>query len=312
MKQIIKTIIRAVAAPALNPLRQEIDEELLALRKGLLAKMDQGEQSMLSIGGRIAQVGLLQRYRDRVRMGEPGLSFSEVGFRCHSQFDEDGILLYIFGIIGTTNCVAVEICAGDGIQCNTANLIINHGWHGFLFDGNEDLVKKGRTFYDQHPDTFLQPPVFTKAWITAENVNQLLMEAGVTGEVDLLSLDMDGMDYWVWEKIESIKPRVMVCETLNVVPPELSLTVPYDSKFQMTQPDFHGVSLAAMAKLARAKGYRLVGTHRYGFNAFFVRNDVGENLLPEVTVESCVQDSYSRQAREIRWPKVKDLGWVEV
>ncbi len=83
----------------------------------------------------------------------PGLS--EVGFKVYSETNEDGILLYIFAIIGSVNKKCVEICAGNGIECNTANLIVNHGWSGLLLDGNKYSVEKGKMFYKKNRNTCL-------------------------------------------------------------------------------------------------------------------------------------------------------------
>ncbi|WP_435184087.1 hypothetical protein ACRYJJ_04330 [Cylindrospermopsis raciborskii G7] len=152
-------------------------------------------------------------------------TFDWVGFKTYSQFEEDGILLYIFSMIGTTNKSVVEICAGNGQECMAANLIINHGWRGYLFDGSEVNVKSGQEFYAKHHQTFLMPPLFKQAWFTAENVNDILTKAGVAGEVDLLSLDIDGMNYWIWKAIDVIRPRVCVFETHNVIPSHLSSQV---------------------------------------------------------------------------------------
>lgn len=259
------------------------------------------------------QILLSRQYKDILaRNIRPLPAFDEVGFSCYSQFEEDGILLYLFAMIGATNKIAVEMCAGNGIECNTSNLIIHHGWNGFLFDGGLNNVKKGRAYFASHKNTFLWPPVFTQAWITAENVNAVIRDAGVCGEIDLLSLDIDGMDYWIWKAIDCIQPRVVVCETQNVIGPDRALTVPYNANFVIKTHDYHGASLAAMSKLATEKGYRLVGTHRYGFNAFFIRNGIAEDLFPAVSVAACLQHPYSKHARELRWPKVKDLEWVKV
>jgi hypothetical protein len=265
---------------------------------------------------------LLARHYSMLRDGPRDRlpSFAEVGFRQYSQFEEDGILLYIFSLIPPLNRVCVEICAGDGIQCNTANLIINHGWWGLLVDGDRRSVERGRMFYRRHPDTSLHPPRFEHAWVTAENVNALLASGGtggsggVAGEIDLLSLDLDGMDYWIWNAITVINPRVIVCEINNTIPPDQALTAPYNAGFSITShaDDFFGASLLAMAKLARGRGYRLVGTHRFGFNAFFVRDDLASDLLPERSVESCANDPYTRLARDKRWPKVKERPWQKV
>ncbi len=261
----------------------------------------------------VAQKMLAQSYGALARTpGAAPPTFAEVGFRKYSQFEEDGILLYLFSVIPPINRTCVEICAGDGRECNTANLILNHGWWGHLFDGSEDHVRSGRAFYARHPDTFAHPPSFTHAWVTAENVNQLVAGSGASGPVDLLSLDIDGMDYWVWKALTVVEPQVVVCEVHNPVPPDLALTVPYDPDFVCESENYRGASLAAMVKLGRDKGYRLVGTHRLGFNAFFVRDGLAEDLLPEVSAESCAADPFTQAARRARWPDAQRYEWEDV
>jgi hypothetical protein len=258
-----------------------------------------------------AQLMLFHAYKEMASRGIVP-SLLDVGFRCHSQCEEDGILLFIFALIGTTNKKVVEICAGDGIECMSANLILNHGWWGYLFDGNKENVKRGQMFFRNNRDTFLCPPKFTHAWINAENVNTAIGDAGLSGEIDLLALDIDGMDYWVWKAIRCIRPRVVVCETHNAIGADEALTVPYGPNFVITKPDFCGASLAAMTKLAEEKGYRLIGTHRYGFNAFFILKEIAKDILPTVAVEQCLKDPFSLEARSVRWPKVKNMNWVKV
>lgn len=212
------------------------------------------------------------------------------GFRCFSQSDEDGLLLYIFSLVGTTNKRVVEICAGDGIECNASNLIINHGWSGLLFDGSEQNIAAGDRFYARCRDTYSRPPRLVHAWITAENVNELVSKQGYEGEIDLLSLDLDGMDYWVWKALTCINPRVVVLEFTALWGPHKAVTLPYRSNFRINwerEPWCHGASLPAFVKLGRERGYRLVGTNRFGFNAIFVRADAGPDVLPEVSPIEC-------------------------
>ncbi|MDB6148424.1 MAG: hypothetical protein JWO45_2088 [Spartobacteria bacterium] len=264
---------------------------------------------------KVAQLILQQHYKSLARSSGAALpDFREVGFRQYSQFEEDGILLYLFSIIKPQNRICLEICAGDGIECNTANLILNHGWWGHLFDGSADNVRKGSAFYGCHKDSFAHPPSFTCAWITAENVNQLVSECDLRGSIDLLSLDMDGVDYWIWQALDVVYPTVVVCEVHNPIPPNLALTVPYSPEFAVTTPedDFRGASLRAMVNLGRSKGYRLVGTHRFGFNAFFVKSGVADDILPEVEPEQCANDPYTKLAQKTRWTRVKDKNWVKV
>jgi hypothetical protein len=293
VKGVLSKILRRLAVPFLEEVRSTLESRL------------ENEAA--------AQKTLMQQYRLLASKGNEWLpSMRDVGFRKYSQFEEDGILLYIFSLIPPLNRICVEISAGNGRECNTANLIINHGWWGHLFDASEQNVRAGEAFFSQNKDTFLYPPRFTKAWITAENVNSQIAKSGATGPIDLLSLDIDGMDYWVWKAITVIEPQVVVCETQNAIPPDRALTVPYDPGFACESESSRGASLRAMCKLAREKGYRLVGTHRFGFNAFFIRNGVGAAFFPEVDVPSCVQDPYSELARKERWPRAKELNWQEV
>jgi len=265
----------------------------------------------------VEQAMIVNQYILMKKLMAPGEmpSFRDVGFKVHSQFEEDGILLYIFSVIGTTNKRVVEICAGDGIQCMAANLIINHGWEGLLFDGDKNSVDRGTNFYASNKSTFLYPPIFKQAWLTRENIDQLIAENGFKNEIDLLSLDIDGNDYYIMEAINVIKPRVIICETHNVIPSDLAMTIPYKSDFNRMEdlhPDFMSVSLLAMKKLLNKKGYRLVGSHRYGFNAIFMLNEVGKDYFPEVSVESVHDNAYTKFRTETAWKEVKDLPWVKI
>ena len=200
------------------------------------------------------------------------------------------ILLYIFSLIGMGSRVAVEVCAGNGIESNSANLIVNHGFSGLLFDGNEKDIQTAREFFAHSKDTFVFPPKTIHAWITKDNINELIKENGTSGEIDLLSVDMDGVDYWIWKNIDSVQPRVVVVEYHEEYGFEAA-TVPYSPDFNRTSSDmrYFGASLPAFVKLAHVKGYRLVGSNHQKFNAFFVRKDIAADLLPEVPIESCMR-----------------------
>jgi hypothetical protein len=265
------------------------------------------------------QLQLALTYRALVDSRNVLPKINQVGFKVFSQTDEDGILLYIFSIIGIVNKQSVEICAGDGIECNTANLIINHGWHGLLVDGNEALVKKGLEFYKRDSRTYVYPPIFVHHWITRDNVNETLINNGFKGTIDLMSLDMDGVDYWIWEAIKVVEPRVVVVEYQDIIGPYKSLTVPYQDDFNaynypttLGTPNFCGASLLAFTKLARRKGYRLVGCNRYGYNAFFIKNPIEENKIPEIDVSECFSHPKVLWGMQERFPSVEKLPWVEV
>jgi hypothetical protein len=271
---------------ALHQLSASLDQQ--ALPPPLLRKA----VNEITGASQTGQILLCLRYQELLRQKQPLPDLSAVEFRCFSQGGEDGLLLYLFSLLGTTDKRAVEICAGDGIECNSANLIINHGWRGLLFDGDAAAVRTGQEFYALCRDTFIAPPTLVAAWITAENVNALLAERGFVGDIDLLSLDMDGVDWWVWKALTVVRPRVVILECNPTWGPHLAVTIPYKPDFRTDytkRPWYQGASLAAFAKLGRDKGYRLVGLHRLGNNALFLRNDVGPDLFPEVSPAECFQ-----------------------
>ncbi len=206
----------------------------------------------------------------------------------------------MFSLLGTTNRRAVEICASDGIECNAANLIINHGWQALLVDGDADLVARGNSFYAANRNTWVSPPQMATAWVTTDNVCDLVTKHGFGGAIDLLSLDLDGNDYWIWKSLGTILPRVVVLEFNPHCGPEASVTRSVRGELppgSLVRPYRCGASLPAFVGLGRALGYRLIGVQSLGFNAFFVRKGIGEDLLPEQSATDCFQ----RNERLRRW-----------
>lgn len=239
-------------------------------------------------------------------------SLSDAGYRVFSQNDEDGLLLYIFSLIGFGNKKCFDVAFGSPNGSNVTNLLCNWGFYGLLVENaNLDNAVK---FFEQHPDTKFLPPKLISTWVTAENINDLCTDNGLTGEIDLFSLDLDGVDYWVWKNLTAVSPRVFVCEFINYIGADKSLTVPYDDKFDRFQgnPHFFGASLKAFVELSKTKGYRLVGCNKYAFNAFFVKDDLAKDILPEVSVEQCLNNIYAQKQNSIIWSTVKDLSWQVV
>ena len=174
----------------------------------------------------------------------------------HSQNGEDGVIAALFAAIGTTNRRFVEFGVEGGVECNVANLL-PQGWTGLMMDGagvsNNPLAQVRRER------------------ITAENINALFAKYDVPSEFDLLSIDIDGNDYWVWKALE-YRPRAVVIEYNAGVPPDLRRVIPYDPRFSWSGTDYFGASLRALAELGATKGYDLVYCERTGTNAFFARS----------------------------------------
>ncbi|PIR54563.1 hypothetical protein COU75_00185 [Candidatus Peregrinibacteria bacterium CG10_big_fil_rev_8_21_14_0_10_42_8] len=177
--------------------------------------------------------------------------------KIYSQNREDGIINAIFTIIGTTNTYYVEFGAEDGKECNTRALL-TQGWKGVLMDGD----------HENHTINL------QKEFITSKKIEALFHKNAVPKEPDLLSIDIDGNDYWVWNEIKHYHPRVVIVEYNACLPYEPAVTIPYKEDFVWDKTDYYGASLSALVKLGKAKGYTLVATDSRGVNAFFIRNDI--------------------------------------
>ena len=273
----------------------ELQKRLEDLQKGLGEPANWGRMlNEVACANQGVQLLLSRSYRESLRP-EPRLPhLTETEFRCFSQTGEDGILLYLFSLVGTSNKKVVEICAGNGVECNAANLIINQGWSGLLVDGDERNTAVGRQFYAKCRDTLFRTPTLATAWVTAENVNALVSDNGFDGDIDLLSLDLDGMDYWVWKALSCVRPRVVILEFNSRWGPERAVTLPYKPDFRMDwnrHPWCCGASLAAFVSLGRERDYRLVGTNRLGSNAVFLRADTGADIFREITTAEAFERS---------------------
>lgn len=206
------------------------------------------------------------------------------GFKVYSQHDEDGITEEIFRRIGVTNRFFVEFGVGDGTENGTVYWLLR-GWSGAWIDGSAVCVDAiERTFDFLIRDRRL---AVRYSFITAENIEQLFQELAVPSEFDLLSIDIDNNDYWVWKAIERYRPRVVAIEYNASFRDTVSCVVPYQPTTIWNYTNYFGASLKALERLGVTKGYRLVGCNFTGVTAFFVRTDlVGEHFAAPFTAEN--------------------------
>ncbi|MBU1033823.1 hypothetical protein KKI22_02615 [Patescibacteria group bacterium] len=262
----------------------------------------------------LAQKQILNQYLSMRKTGLLPLPINQVGWRAFSQFDEDGILLYIFSIIGSTNRIAVEIgadCQADFFafpESNTTNLLVNHDWQGLIIDASKRNIKKLKRFFRNCKSTTYKPPVLLQALVNRKNINNLIKKSGFIGEIDLFSLDVDSNDYWLFQALEVIKPRVLVLEINQFWQDQAAVSIPYQNdldtflKLRQTNPSYFGASLTAMVKLAKKKGYRLVALNSFGHNAFFVKKDLGLKFLPTLPVKYAVKQA--APSHGLKWVRV--------
>ena len=215
-------------------------------------------------------------------------NLSEVEFQVFSQWGEDGIIQYLIHVLDIPHKTFIEFGVEDYQESNTRLLAILNNWSGLIIDGDKRNFKK----FSRHDSVAWRNDVqFLCAFITAENIEQLIatfLVRGFSPEIGLLSVDIDGMDYWVLKQIESIRPIILILEYNSVF--ELApITIPYSADFVWRNKEgmhqYWGAGLASLHQLASQKGYIFIGCNSAGNNAFFVRSDKWVPALPKPSLE---------------------------
>jgi hypothetical protein len=215
----------------------------------------------------------------------------------YSQNGEDGVIERLFAILGVTNRFYVELGTGPGVECNT-RLLRERGWNGVMLDRD-----------------FANPALgLHRELVTAENVNALFEKYAVPESFDLLSIDIDGNDYWVWKALSPrYQPRVVVIEFNAGVPADVPVVMPYEPAFRWSGEANCGQSLGALQKVSASKGYALV--YATAPNAYLVRRE----LLPRGHRDIAPAKAMPRrwrllnQAARIQWQReLRHLDWVYV
>jgi len=182
-----------------------------------------------------------------------------------SQTGEDGVIAYILSLVGDGAKVAVEFGSGGGVHMsNTWRLEHECGWRRFLFDGDA----QGN-------------PQVHEVYLTAENINETFDKAGVPQLIDVMSIDTDGNDYWLWKALRR-RTRIVVAEYNTVIRPPLAMTIQYNPEHRWDGTNYFGATLTALASLAKSRGLRLV--HRTYLNGIFLdEHEAEEAGLAEVS-----------------------------
>ncbi|MDR3243172.1 MAG: hypothetical protein LBT79_00315 [Elusimicrobiota bacterium] len=199
------------------------------------------------------------------------------GYKVYSQNDEDGIIDEIFNRIGVTNKKFVEFGVENGLESN-GHFLLHKGFKGLWIECNNRMIKQLNLLFDK-PIKEKQLTI-VEGFINKDNINQLIGGGGVySREIDLLSIDIDGNDYWIWEAIECISPRVVVIEYNAKFPPTHEWVMKYNERHLWDGSDEQGASLKSLEILGRKLNYQLVATNMNGSNAFFVKKDITKNLF---------------------------------
>ena len=223
-------------------------------------------------------------------------SLHEVEFKVFSQWGDDGIIQYLINYLDIENNTFVEFGVEDYLESNTRFLLMNNNWSGLIIDGNENHIsniKKNELFWKYD--------LITKAsFITAENINELIENENIKGQIGLLHIDIDGNDYWIWKALEVVEPIIIVMEYNSVFGCERAITIPYDAHFIRTKAHYSnlyaGASLLSLCDLATEKGYVFIGSNSAGNNAYFVKKEFAKALKPLTAFEGFVNSKF-RESR---------------
>jgi hypothetical protein len=251
---------------------------------------------LLSLRGRLAElrqrvigheVAVLRQENDehmrQVRLGLGKLMSQTVArsatdcrdaeFSAYSQYGEDGIIEYLIQRADITPEVFVEIGVETYIEANTRFLAEHRQWRGLIVDQNPELHNDlARTRLNWRSQV-----TAVSSFVTRENIKPIVASAVGSDGLGLLSVDIDGVDYWILERLVDFQPALVIVEYNALFGPTAPVTVPYDPVFDRRRSQFHniyyGAGLAAFDRLLTPRGYSLVACNTAGNNAFFVQSD---------------------------------------
>ncbi|HLG83160.1 MAG TPA: hypothetical protein VKY22_19260 [Bradyrhizobium sp.] len=230
-------------------------------------------------------------------------NFREAEFKVFSQFGDDGIIQYLVARLEIPQELTsfVEFGVQDYSESNTRFLLLNDNWRGLVMDGDKANIESitARDMYWRHDLTALC------RWIDRDNIDGILKESGLAGRIGILSIDIDGNDYWVWQRIEAVQPVIVIAEYNSVFGATDAVTVPYDPAFHRTKAHFSnlywGASLPALVRLGQSKGYAFVGSNLAGNNAYFVAERyIGRGGIVAMTAQQGYVESRFRESRDER------------
>lgn len=269
---------------------------------GLDSKLDK----LTMLHANLLSIQHKQLYRQQLMGG--AVDIRDFEFSAYSQNGEDGILdlliesLELDSLHSSYPRAFVEFGVQDYTESNTRYLLKKRNFMGFIIDGSAT-----------HIESIKQDGIYWKhdleaqcAFITKDNINTLIkqwLDSRKLDNIAILSIDIDGVDYFVWEAIECVNPAIVVVEYNAVFGSELCVSVPYRADFERFAAHFSGLyfgaSIEALISLGKSKGYIFVGADSSGTNAFFIHQSL-ESKLPFSTapLQEYCSTHHARQSRD--------------
>lgn len=218
-------------------------------------------------------------------------NINDYEFSIFSQWGEDGILDFIIRKLHLKDGVFIEFGVDNYIESNTRFLLFKENWNGLVIDSCEKNINQIQNSYYYWKYNILAKKFF----INKNNINNVIadfLQQQCRKTLDLLSIDIDGNDYWILNNVEfeKFKPKIVVCEYNSLLGNKLSLTIPYKEEFNRENNDpslkiYYGASIKAFVNLLNKKGYIFLGSNNNANNLFFVAKEF-KNIFDLQTVDS--------------------------
>lgn len=227
-------------------------------------------------------------------------SLKDAEFKVFSQFGDDGIIQWLTQNLDIPNKTFIEFGVEDFSESNTRFLMMNDNWSGFVMDGSESNIKnlKSSYYYWKYDLTA------KAAFVDKDNINNLIQEEDFEKDLGLLHIDLDGIDYYVWESIQVVDPIIVIVEYNSIFGKDRSISSIYDPYFIRGNAHYSnllfGTSIKSLYELAQKKGYSFIGCNSSGNNAYFVRDDKLNEVVKSVSLENGYVESKYRESRDIK------------
>lgn len=246
----------------------------------------------------------------------------EIEFSVFSQFGEDGIICWLTNNIPDIKKTFIEIGTEDYWESNTRFLLKSQNWSGYLIEAsktNVAKIKKQRINW-QHRLKIIN------AFIDKENINTILDENLTEKDIGILSIDIDGNDYWILKELNFLNPTIIICEFNTIFGDQQQISIPYEKNFDRKKSHFSkvyfGASILAYKNLLEKKNYTLLGTTSSGVNAFFIKDEYKDNIIKKIKnikiYPSIVRESLNQNSEldfsdiKEQFEKIKNMEVVDI
>lgn len=254
---------------------------------------------------KIGKIDTLTKNMEQIKfaIGHLEASKSQMGqkqpreFKVFSQWGEDGIIQWLINNMDIHKKIFIEFGVENYTESNTRFLLMHDNWSGLVIDGDIENIN-----YVRNDEIYWRYDLkAVQKFITVHNINNIFKENDFLGEIGILSVDVDGNDYWIWKAIDCVQPQIVICEYNHRLGKESAITIPYKEDFVRASAHssciYYGASIKAFVHLADKKGYSLVAGNSNGNNIFFVRNDCLNDIVKKRSVEACFVHGKFRESR---------------